>query len=161
LVIEDADKISRRRRLNPDELKIGSGAEAGVFEMGHYDSRFDSLKSSNFDPRALWERVDGDAELLRELVELFLKECPGLLRNIAAAIEQRSFDDVRHLSHKLKGSALQLSGSGVAALAGSLEQMGEKKSLQGADRVFSDLQQKAAALAQSLQSLAGRKGSIE
>jgi HPt (histidine-containing phosphotransfer) domain-containing protein len=144
--------------LNQNRLEIcSSGAQAEVFEMGHYDERFDSLKSSSFDPRSLWERVDGDAELLRELVGIFLEECPGLLRSIAAAIEQQSFDDVRKFSHKFKGSALQLSGSGAAALAASLEQMGQEKSLQGANQVFSELERETEVLAQSLRSIACRK----
>lgn len=133
-------------------------AQAGVFDMGQYDSKLDRLKSSSFDPQALWDRLGGDMELLRELVEIFLGECPGLLRDIAAAIREESFDDVRKFSHKLKGSALQFSGKGVAAVAASLEKMGQAKSLRSADQVFSDLEHEVAVLSQSLQSIAGEKG---
>jgi two-component system, sensor histidine kinase and response regulator len=145
--------------LNQGGSKICNGvAQAGVFEMGQYDSKLDRLKSSSFDPQALWDRLGGDMELLRELVEIFLGECPGLLRDIAAAIREGSFDDVRKFSHKLKGSALQFSGKGVAAVAASLEKMGQAKSLRGADQVFSDLEHEVAVLSQSLQSIAGEKG---
>jgi HPt (histidine-containing phosphotransfer) domain-containing protein len=141
--------------LNQDESKIcDSAAQAGVFGMAPYDLRFDRWKSNSFDPRTLWDRVNGDAELLRELVGIFLDEYPGLLASIARAIEQQSFDDVRKFSHKLKGSALQFSGSGVVSLALSLENMGQERSLQGANQAFSNLERETALLASSLQGIA-------
>jgi HPt (histidine-containing phosphotransfer) domain-containing protein len=126
--------------------------------MGGYEARFDLLKNSGFDPRALWDRVDGDAELLRELVDIFVDESPGLLQSIGAGIQQGAFDDVRKFSHKLKGSALQFSGTGAAALAESLERMGRDQSLQGADQVFARLEKEIADLIQSLQSITSGKG---
>jgi HPt (histidine-containing phosphotransfer) domain-containing protein len=126
--------------------------------MDEYDSRFDVLKTSSFDPRAVWNRVNGDTELLRELVEIFVQEYPGLLRDIATAIAQCAFDDVRKLSHKLKGSALQFSGSGAAALAEALERMGQEKSLQGAEQVLSNLERETAVLVRSLRCITSKEG---
>lgn len=118
--------------------------------MGQYEVSFDRLKSSSFDPRALWDRVDGDAELLRELVEIFVAESPALLQRIGNGIERQSFEEVTKFSHKLKGSALQFSGAGVASLAATLERMGQEKSLQNANQVFSNLQREMATLTESL-----------
>ena len=128
--------------------------DAYVVDMSNRDSKFEALKSSSFDPAALWARLNGDLELLRELVQIFSREHPRLLENISAAIERGSCEDVRKFSHKLKGSALQFSGSGVATLAASLEQMGEHRKLEGAARVFSDLEREVANLAKSLHSMA-------
>lgn len=130
-----------------------SEPQAGIFEMEHYDPRFDSLKSNGFDPAALWERVSGDAELLRDLVKIFSEEYPGLLDNLSAAIAQHSFSDVRKFSHKLKGSALQFSGKGAADLAGILERMGEDRSLEGAPRVLARLRHEVAELVHSLEAM--------
>ena len=127
------------------------------FEMGHYDSRFESLRSQSFDPAALWERLSGDVELLRDLVRIFCEEYPGLLENLAGAIKRRSYSDVQKFSHKLKGSALQFSGSGVAELAGFLEEMGASRSLDGATRIFARLKQEIANLVHSLRSMASEK----
>jgi HPt (histidine-containing phosphotransfer) domain-containing protein len=115
------------------------------------------LKNNSFDPASLWQRLDGDAELLRDLVKIFLDESPGLIQKIGAAIEQGNSTDVRKLSHKLKGSALQFSGIGLVAVAARLEEMGDKRSLQGADQVFSKLKEEVDGLAHSLRSLAERK----
>lgn len=125
--------------------------------MGHYDSRFESLRSQSFDPAALWERLSGDVELLRDLVRIFCEEYPELLESLARAIQRRSYSDVQKFSHKLKGSALQFSGTGVAELAGFLEEMGASRSLDGATRIFARLKQEIANLVHSLRSMAFEK----
>lgn len=141
--------------MNQNESKIfESAAQAGVFGMAQYDLRFDRWKSNNFDPRTLWDRINGDVELLRELVGIFVEEYPELLKSIATAIQQQSFDDVKKFSHKLKGSALQFSGNGVAGLASTLERMGQEHSLQGAGQAFSSLERETGILAKSLQEIA-------
>lgn len=134
------------------------GVHAGAIDMGQYDIRFERLKSSSFDPQALWERINGDMELLRELVGIFQKEYPALLKSIAVAIERGACEDVQKFSHKLKGSALQFSGLGVASLAASLEQMGLENSLQGASQLFTGLEREVEALIRSLQTIAHEKG---
>ena len=121
--------------------------------MSDRDPNFEALKTRSFDPAGLWARVNGDLELLRELVRIFSEERPRLLQNISVAIEQGSCEDVKKFSHKLKGSALQFSGTGVATLAASLELMGEHKRLEGAARVFSDLEQEVANLEKLLHSM--------
>jgi len=128
-----------------------------VVDMSDRDSKFEALKSTSFDPAALWARLNGDVDLLRELVQIFSQESPHLLENISAAIERGSCEEVRKFSHKLKGSALQFSGSGVATLAASLEQMGEHNKLEGAALVFSDLEREVANLEKSLHSMAEGK----
>jgi HPt (histidine-containing phosphotransfer) domain-containing protein len=140
------------------ELRVWwSEPQSNIFEMGHYDSRFASLKSHSFDPAALWERLGGDVELLRDLVAIFCEEYPTLLENLRAAIEQHSFSNVQKFSHKLKGSALQFSGASVAKLATFLEEMGESHSLDGAPRIFARLQQEVADLVRSLRAMASEK----
>lgn len=128
-------------------------SQSKIIEMGQYDSRFEALKSRSFDPAALWNRIGGDMELLRDLVTIFCDQYPTLLGRLKEAIEQHSFSDVQKFSHKLRGSALQFSGSTVAELADLLEQMGQKQSLDGAAEIFSRLQQEVAELVRSLRAM--------
>ena len=111
---------------------------------------FQGLESESFDPLSLWERVNGDMDLLRDLVQLFAVEYPDLLLNIKSAIERGSSTDVQRLSHKLKGSALQFSGKLAAAAAGKLEEMGRTESLDGADATMVTLQIEVVRLMESL-----------
>src|SRR5437016_3903179 len=111
---------------------------------------FQDLASASFDPLSLWERVNGDMVLLRDLVELFGQEYPRLLSNIEVAIDQGSFTDVQKLSHKLKGSALQFSGTLAVAAAGKLEEMSRRGSLEGADQLIVTLKFEVAGLMDTL-----------
>lgn len=109
-------------------------------QMNSQIKSFQGLASDGFDPVSLWERVNGDMELLRDLVGLFAMEYPELLLNIKSAIERGSFTDVQRFSHKLKGSALQFSGKLAVDAAGQLEEMGKTQSLEGASQVLMTLQ---------------------
>lgn len=144
--------------MNQDGSNVYGGAQVGAFQMTQYDVRFDRLKSSSFDPRDLWDRLNGDVELLRDMVEIFLEQYPGMLQGIAAAIERGSFQDVQKSSHSLRGAALNLSGVGAATLAESLERKGQEKSLQGATQVLASLEREIAVLAESLHSMVCDKG---
>lgn len=137
---------------------LESAREALTLQMSKHDPSFGSLKGSGFDPAALFRRLDGDIELLRDLLHIFSEESPLLLEKISVAIQQGAFEEVRRLSHKLKGTALQFSSSGVATLAGSLEDMGAHRMLEGAARIFSDLEREVASLERSLQTMARGEG---
>jgi HPt (histidine-containing phosphotransfer) domain-containing protein len=101
---------------------------------------FECLASDSFDPVSLWERVNGDMALLRDLVGLFALEYPELLLNIKSAIELGSSTDLQRFSHKLKGSALQFSGKSVVAASFQLEEMGRTGKFDGAGQVLMTLQ---------------------
>lgn len=139
-------------------MKPAGGAQITIFAMDDQYSRFARLKSNSFDPATLWERLNGDVELLRELVGIFSEESPRMLEHIGTAIKHRAFADVQNFSHKLKGSALQFSGRKAAALAASLEKLGARKSLEGAEQIFSDLEQEVANLTRSLESMMEEHG---
>jgi signal transduction histidine kinase/DNA-binding response OmpR family regulator/HPt (histidine-containing phosphotransfer) domain-containing protein len=99
------------------------------------------LAGSVVEPGAgLWEpanalaRVGGDARLLRELVRLFLAECPRWLGEIRAAVAGRDAGRLRQAAHSLKGS-LGTFGARVAFEAAQrLEGMARVGELTGAEQ---------------------------
>ena len=109
-------------------------------QMNSQLKSFERLASDSFDPVSLWERVNGDMALLRDLVGLFELEYPELLLNIKSAIELGSSTDLHRFSHKLIGSALQFSGKSVVAASFQLEEMGRTGKLDGAGQVLMTLQ---------------------
>jgi HPt (histidine-containing phosphotransfer) domain-containing protein len=117
------------------------------------DSNADSLKSDIFDALAVFERVNHDMELLRDLVELFCHQYPELLRSIDRAIGQHAFLDVEKLSHKLKGSLLQFSARKAVLSARRLEEMGKRKTLEGAIEESAQLGIEVNLLAQALHTI--------
>jgi len=122
-------------------------------QMDGQTKSFQGLESASFDPLSLWERVNGDMGLLRDLVELFAVEYPGLLLNIKNAIEQGSSVDVQRFSHKLKGSALQFYGKLAVAAANELEEMGRTQSLDGAGQVLVTLKLEVLRLMEALNTM--------
>ena len=90
---------------------------------------WESLTSERFDPSALWQRVDGDMQLLGELVKIFAAEYPELLLKIDAATRDGDAEALREASHKLKGSLLQLSAPVAAQAASNLERLAASNSL--------------------------------
>ena len=97
------------------------------------------MKIETFDSVALWERVNRDIELLRDLVDLFEEQCPVLLDGIESAIHRSSYADLQKLSHKLKGSLLQFSARQAAPIASGLEEMAKSRRLEGAEQALARL----------------------
>jgi HPt (histidine-containing phosphotransfer) domain-containing protein len=76
------------------------------------------------DVPALMDRLDGDRDLLRELVGLYLEGEQGLLDQIAAAVRVRDADALRRAAHTLKGSVANFSAASAQAAAEALEAAG-------------------------------------
>jgi HPt (histidine-containing phosphotransfer) domain-containing protein len=111
-----------------------------------------------FDRASLWERVNEDMELLRDLLQIFKQESPVMLQKLQAALEQKSFPDVAKFSHKLKGSALQFSASPAAATAARLEKMGQSHVLEGSAEAFEQLKNEITDLVEALRQMIQSKG---
>jgi signal transduction histidine kinase/DNA-binding response OmpR family regulator len=89
-----------------------------------------------FDKAAALKRTGGDTELLRELVQMFLQECPGLLREIHAAIAAHDTPKLRRVSHTLKGAVGTFAAQPAYEAAQRLEQMGQQGDLKGSDETY-------------------------
>ena len=79
-----------------------------------------------FDMAAALERVDGDAELLKELAGLFLGECPRWMAEIRQAIDQRDASKLHQAAHALKGSVGNFGARAAVAAAQRLETDGRE-----------------------------------
>jgi HPt (histidine-containing phosphotransfer) domain-containing protein len=75
------------------------------------------------------ERLDGDLELLGELVELFLADCPRLLDDIRTAIEAGDAEQLMRAAHTLKGSVSNFCAPLAAEAAQKLEAQGRSRDL--------------------------------
>ncbi len=108
------------------------------------------MKSERFDPESLWDRVDRDLDLLRELTEVFAKEASRTLARIEKAIDHGSASDLEKASHKIKGSLLQFSAHAAAAAALKLEEKGRSGSVAGAELFLKTLRQEIDLLQEGL-----------
>jgi HPt (histidine-containing phosphotransfer) domain-containing protein len=134
--------------MNQDKAKISS-ADQAIMARTHSEE-FSVLESVEFHPDTLWNRVNGDSELLCDLVEIFAGQCPKLIAQLEEAIAQGSPAGVKKVSHMIKGSALQLSATGVAELASALEEMGERETLAGSRQTLERLKAATQSLMEKL-----------
>src|SRR5206468_2255676 len=104
-------------------------------------------------PDALWNRVHGDATLLRELVDVFATEVPGMLAGIEKAIKVASPSDLEKASHKIKGSMLQFSAHAAADIALELEEHGRIGSMASTANLLQKLRKEISGLQQTLQAM--------
>jgi len=67
------------------------------------------------------ERVEGDQELLAEIINLFVDEAPRLMDTMRDALRQGNMTVLERAAHSLKGAASNLSATLTAAAALRLE----------------------------------------
>lgn len=108
------------------------------------------MSSEVFDLPSLWSRVDGDADLLREMIAIFAAEYPPVLDRLEAAIERGDAAMVQSAAHKLKGSLVQFSAYTATGTTSCLEDMGKNGSLEGAAELAHRLRAEIADLLQAL-----------
>ncbi len=72
---------------------------------------------------ALQKLTDGDAEFLRELVELFLADVPGRFANLNTAVANQVAAEIKSEAHGLKGSCGNLAAKGLQKQMAELEKL--------------------------------------
>jgi HPt (histidine-containing phosphotransfer) domain-containing protein len=85
---------------------------------------------------AALEYVGGDERLLREVLSIFVEECPRWLAELDRHIAAGDPNGVRLVAHKLKGALLNLGVEGPGALAAGIEALGRGRSLAGVDTIL-------------------------
>ncbi len=91
------------------------------------------------DRAALLARVDGDEEVLQEIVGLFLEDCPRLMRLIDEAVTRSDAAALAEAAHSLKGAVANFGDGPALASARELEVVGRTGNLAGARAAFATL----------------------
>ena len=98
------------------------------------------LGAPPFDAEAALERVDGDEQLLEEILGLFREQAGALQEEIRGAVSRRDTPALERSAHSLKGSAGNISALEVQSLALRLEELGREGSWVEADRVHAQME---------------------
>ena len=67
--------------------------------------------------------MDGDWEILREVVDIYVETTPSVMEEIAAALSRADADGVRNAAHNLKGASSNICAEGIRETAAMIEQM--------------------------------------
>ena len=86
------------------------------------------------------ERVMGDLEFLREMLDEFEASIPAHLQSIRDAIEQKDATTLSKTAHQFKGVALNLSVLQIAEKAAALDELGRTADFEKAVVGLNDLE---------------------
>ena len=78
--------------------------------------------TNGFDSDAALRHVEGDRDLLDEIIRIFADQCPKTLYEIQNAIRAADLPALERAAHSLKGSASNLCATGVTQAAAELEE---------------------------------------
>jgi CheY-like chemotaxis protein/nitrogen-specific signal transduction histidine kinase len=92
------------------------------------------------DEALLVSRVDSDPQLLRDLVDLFLEDCPRLVDEIRVALERKDAKAVERGAHTLKGCTSNLAAKMASEAALKLERLAHAGDLVRAEGVLQELE---------------------
>jgi CheY-like chemotaxis protein len=86
------------------------------------------------DRASLLERVEGDQDLLTEMIHLFQEDAPHLLATMRDALQRSDFVLLERSAHSLKGAVSNLSAKTTAAAALQLENDAKNKDAESAGK---------------------------
>jgi two-component system sensor histidine kinase/response regulator len=86
------------------------------------------------------EQLDGDATLLREVIEIFLNEAPKHLTALRLAVNQGIAATVESVAHSLKGELGYLGQPEISKKAQEIEAMGRSSNIEHAARLLPQLE---------------------
>jgi CheY-like chemotaxis protein len=123
------------------ERCLAAGMDGYVSKPVEADRLIEAVESAagTFDPAVAAARLGGDPRLLRELLDLFLADCPSMVSKIRMAIESSDAEALRRAAHALRGSVANFAATRPVEIARKLEQMGIDGDLSGAQTALREL----------------------
>jgi HPt (histidine-containing phosphotransfer) domain-containing protein len=91
----------------------------------------------------------GRPNMMKGLIDLYLKRLPGHVAGIEQALKNRDADTLHREAHSLKGSSLTLGASRIAELCSKLQQAASDGIPEGTNALLAELQKATQALVQS------------
>ncbi|MEW6744120.1 MAG: Hpt domain-containing protein [Planctomycetota bacterium] len=102
--------------------------------------------SRTLDLAGVLERLEGDIELLKELLSMFFDFCPDQLAEIRSALDRSDAGALARAAHCLKGAAGNVGAAAAFELCRRLETMGREAVLDAALATFQELEIELTAL---------------
>jgi two-component system, sensor histidine kinase and response regulator len=126
--------------------------EMPVFKHKNSDPAF-IVSNPVIDKDAILKRMDGDKEILVAVINLFLENCPKLMRQIDNAVKLRSSKLLERYAHRLRGSLDLFSSNAASQAALELEKSGRENNLGNIDQAILILRKEIGQLLPALAAL--------
>jgi two-component system, sensor histidine kinase and response regulator len=102
--------------------------------------RSPSQASENLNRALILERLEGDSELLIELVQLFLEQAPQLIEAMRKSLQQGDMQGLARSAHSMKGAASNFLAHGTAGAASQLEADAKREDTESAKTALAALE---------------------
>ena len=89
---------------------------------------------------AALELMDGDADLLKEVLQIFVEDVPRKMNGLHKALDSADADAIRFEAHSIKGSSANIGADLVRELAIKIEQAGAEHQIGTALELFEQLE---------------------
>jgi two-component system, sensor histidine kinase and response regulator len=134
---------------------IGRVTKNGSSDQSSSSSRAKD-RSEVLDVTAVLEHVEGDRELLEELVRLFIEGSPASMREMRQSLNEREAHRLERLAHTMKGSSASLGANRVSEAALVLEMRARSGALENAGELIDALKAELDRALPELESLTGK-----
>jgi signal transduction histidine kinase/DNA-binding response OmpR family regulator len=141
-----------------DFLDLVARRSAGL-ELGPAAARAEIADAPAWSPEAVLARLDGDRDLLVDVVTIFLQDAPGRMSAIVEAVEAGDPKRLAAATHVLKGALATVASTGALTAVSRLEKMGDAGDLYGAPAELTLLQQEMSRLMAGFRSFLGQSRS--
>lgn len=108
------------------------------------------------DAAVLVRRFGGDAALVRQLVTLFIDECPRMLERLREGVRSGRAEEIRWTAHTFKGAVGNFGDRGVLLATLALEQAGRMGDIAQAPALLAELEREVDRLLASMHDLLAR-----
>jgi len=99
------------------------------------------------------ERVQDDKELLVELLDIYLGDFDGKRKALIDAVENKDFEQIKSVSHSLKGASGNISAKNLREIFIQFEEMAKAEDLSQAQTVVDNMDKQFGELTEHISSL--------
>jgi HPt (histidine-containing phosphotransfer) domain-containing protein len=110
----------------------------------------DSPLSAVMDVDQALQRLGNDEDLLRDIIQIYLEDAPGMVKRIHAAVEENDANTLQRAAHSLKGLASTLSAHEVVDVAYRLEHIAATRNLADAAKTAAEVDQRVDELSRAV-----------
>ena len=100
------------------------------------------MENEVLDLEEFLERVQDDKKLLLELLDIFVQDFKEKRTQMGEAVRNKDIDQIKKITHALKGSSGNISAKLLRLVIVQLENMGKNNDLNGADEALSEMDRK-------------------
>jgi len=111
------------------------------------------MSEEAIDLKEFLERVQDDKELLLELLDIFSADFQEKRKQMGEAVENKDFDQIKSISHSLKGASGNISAKPLREVMLQCEEIGKKDDLTGMEDVLANMDKQFEALTERIGSL--------